>query len=173
MFEETIDHEACQGVRFIASHNGSYLVAGWTKRYDDERSIFDVWTMDIDIDKPEDNKEVIPIPVDSAYAVVAELTNEKVDKEDDPKFFISYNNYEVHGISIFPNPAGEVLNVDLGEDYRFTEIQIFNQSGTIVRQHSNENSSRFQLNVADLKSGWYVIRFVCDRGITNMRFIKF
>ncbi len=172
LYEESIENTECQGVSFIVPFKDKFVAAGWTQGYNTMSGVFDSWIMDFSFKDTYDDMEVKPVKEDSTYSIIAEYSNLKVDKQNDPKLFISYNEPEADEISIYPNPAGEVLNVDLGRDYNAAEIHIFNQGGSLVRTHKEENSSAFQINVSSLKSGLYVIQFNCDQTIKRVKFVK-
>ncbi|MHB8260756.1 MAG: T9SS type A sorting domain-containing protein [Bacteroidia bacterium] len=60
-------------------------------------------------------------------------------------------------ISIYPNPAKEMLNVELGIINENTTLQITDMLGNTVKQFSIHNSP-FQISVADLSEGVYTLQ---------------
>ncbi|HEX7414114.1 MAG TPA: LamG-like jellyroll fold domain-containing protein [Bacteroidia bacterium] len=60
------------------------------------------------------------------------------------------------GVNIYPNPAKEMLNVELGIKNETATIEVYNMLGACVKQFITHNSS-FIINVADLANGMYSI----------------
>jgi len=70
-------------------------------------------------------------------------------------------------IAIYPNPVDDILHIQTTELVR--RIEIFTLQGSLVM--ATENITTF-LDVSNLPSGVYVIRFITDRGIVTQRFVK-
>ena len=71
-------------------------------------------------------------------------------------------------ISLYPNPAGETLNIELyAEKESAINIHVLNQIGQVVI-NSNENLSsgnnKFSLNTSDLQNGYYTIKLIATDG---------
>ena len=58
-------------------------------------------------------------------------------------------------ISIFPNPANDILNITSSE--QISEIEIVNALGQVVKR-MEVNTDNVVCNVEDLTSGVYVVR---------------
>lgn len=65
---------------------------------------------------------------------------------------VGTNDVEATNVTLYPNPAAQVLNI--ASDMDFTTARILNIAGQEVRSFSNFGSS---LNVSDLNSGIYFI----------------
>lgn len=73
--------------------------------------------------------------------------------------------------SLYPNPANTVLNIKAVNDIALKSISVYNTLGQLVLAFPNLNQIDM-IDVSDLKTGSYLIRFVTDRGITSSKFIK-
>lgn len=62
---------------------------------------------------------------------------------------------EKQNVMVYPNPANDVLNIDLGDEV--SDVDIFNSLGQMVRRYENI-SGEMQINVEDLKSGMYFVK---------------
>lgn len=62
---------------------------------------------------------------------------------------------EKQNVMVYPNPANDVLNINLGEEV--SDVEIFNSLGQMVRRYENI-SGEMQINVEDLKSGIYFVK---------------
>ena len=58
-------------------------------------------------------------------------------------------------ITIYPNPANEVLNIELGDEP--SEVVIYNSLGQMVK-HIEMTSGNIQMNVEDLNAGVYFVK---------------
>ena len=73
-------------------------------------------------------------------------------------------------ISFFPNPATEVLNINI-VDITVNNITILDLSGKVLIIIENTNTGTKTIDVSALTSGMYIIRFETDETIINERFI--
>jgi hypothetical protein len=72
---------------------------------------------------------------------------------------------------IYPNPARDILNVDLPEGLGTTEVYIFNTSGTLVNK-ATFMSGNNTIDVANLPSGMYILQLSSDVATKQVKFIK-
>ena len=73
-------------------------------------------------------------------------------------------------VSVFPNPASTLLNVDLPERFRSARASMVNALGQTVRTQAVENEFlRFQLDVANLPAGQYVLRLEDGRRLVTKK----
>lgn len=68
----------------------------------------------------------------------------KIDKQKEPTDLV-----------VYPNPVGDVLNLDLGEEWSASNLSIFNLSGVKLWSGLFKNNP---INVGQLKSGFYLIQ---------------
>ena len=73
-------------------------------------------------------------------------------------------------ISFFPNPASDVLNINVGE-ITIKNLTILDLSGKILMVVNNINTGTNTIDVSSLTSGMYIIRFETEENIINDRFI--
>ncbi len=70
---------------------------------------------------------------------------------------------ERHGVIVYPNPANDVLNVDLGEE--MSDVVIYNSLGQEIRRMENA-SGTVQVNLEGMSAGMYFVR--TDGAITKV-----
>lgn len=81
-----------------------------------------------------------------------------------------FNNLEQEDIKVYPNPAKDLLNIEIPIDYD-VEVSLFNMIGVKVKNINVLNSKT--INVSDLKPGIYFLYFktnnrrVCKKIIIN------
>lgn len=71
---------------------------------------------------------------------------------------------------MFPNPTDVILNIDFTE--AISEIVIFDQAGKEVIRQSDLNATFTSVDVAELKSGVYIVECHTNDGVMKQRFIK-
>ncbi len=75
-------------------------------------------------------------------------------------------------VSIYPNPAQNTLNIELGEVQR-NEITIYSIQGKLVKTIvSDLNNSLKTIDIADLPSGFYVVNISSPTGTVMKKFSK-
>ena len=62
---------------------------------------------------------------------------------------------EKQNVSVYPNPAHDVLNIELGDNQ--SDVVIYNSLGQVVRRYENV-SGDMQINVEDLNAGMYFLK---------------
>ena len=70
-------------------------------------------------------------------------------------------------ISIYPNPAADVLNVVV--DAQVSNVTIYNVAGNVVLNEVNPST---QINIADLSAGAYVVEISTINGISRAQIMK-
>ena len=68
----------------------------------------------------------------------------------------------IENLSIFPNPASEVLNVNFTSDEEYT-ISILDLQGRVLATQVASNNVTFP--VADLASGSYLVTIATENGV--------
>ena len=77
---------------------------------------------------------------------------------------------KANAIKIYPNPTNDFLLIENNNvDNAIQNIEIIDSTGKMVK---NESSSLQKINVYDLNSGLYIIKFQTDLGIIRRKFIK-
>ncbi len=73
-------------------------------------------------------------------------------------------------ISIFPNPASKILNIDLSEvGGKKLDIDIANASGTPLFSRKSFTEKTLQLNVSDYTSGIYIIQITDGKSVVRKK----
>ena len=62
---------------------------------------------------------------------------------------------EKQNVTVYPNPANDVLNIELGDNQ--TDVMICNSLGQVMRRYENV-SGDMQINVEDLNAGMYFVK---------------
>jgi hypothetical protein len=75
-------------------------------------------------------------------------------------------------ISVFPNPASELLNIDLVNVRSEVTVQIANLAGQIVKRQTITQTDLFEINVSDLASGLYIVKVDYDSNVFVAKIIK-
>ncbi|MFT6502291.1 MAG: hypothetical protein ACJASQ_002417 [Crocinitomicaceae bacterium] len=92
----------------------------------------------------------------------------------DPDFTFQINEVPVIGIaeisdeiSIYPNPAADVLNVVV--DAEVSNVTIYNVAGNVVLNEVNPST---QINIADLSAGAYIVEVSTINGVSRIQIMK-
>ena len=73
-------------------------------------------------------------------------------------------------IKLYPNPANATLNIEILEG-QFDEVNVYSTTGELVKSYTNVNGS-LQMDVSNLTTGMYFVRFVTGKLAVSKRFIK-
>ena len=65
-----------------------------------------------------------------------------------------------NGIELYPNPAKDILRIELANDIVFKEIVVYDLTGNVVKRYPYSN----ELNVNDLQNGIYMLRAIRKDG---------
>lgn len=83
---------------------------------------------------------------------------------------VSVDNYALNEWSLYPNPANDLISIQLPGAASF-DIQIIDMAGKVVLHRTGTGNS-FQLNVSNLAQGMYDVRMTSDKASRKARFIK-
>ncbi len=72
---------------------------------------------------------------------------------------------------VFPNPAHDIINVDLSKLKQVYAISIYTVMGQRIKQVDRANINR-PIDIASLAHGIYIIAIETDKGILNKKFFK-
>ena len=86
---------------------------------------------------------------------------------DDEEVVLGTINPVDAAVSIFPNPASSQLYIQ-GLD-NIETIQVFDMNGRLIKSVGNPYAS---IDVADLRSGFYVMKIFTDRQVYSAKFLK-
>jgi hypothetical protein len=93
---------------------------------------------------------------------------------DDPaEIWAAIQNVEVKNLKIYPNPAIDILTVEISNE-KISQVDIFDVSGRKIydRQFNNNNKSKIPVN--NISNGLYFIKIQTEYGKTYLSkfFIK-
>jgi Leucine-rich repeat (LRR) protein len=71
--------------------------------------------------------------------------------------------------SLYPNPAKDILNIEVKNDIEISSISVYNMLGQLVLVNT---SSEKTIDVSALKTGNYFVKISTDKGTANSRFVK-
>jgi len=82
-------------------------------------------------------------------------------------------NEDANQLNVFPNPANEVLNINL-QNSAIQNCIITNALGQTVYSSANEINAnhKIQLNISNLSAGVYFVKVRASNGSYNAKFIK-
>ena len=93
-----------------------------------------------------------------------------------PPNAISYSRQD-QSIFIYPNPATDVLNIDLEGDFKYpVHIDICDQNGNVIvyrEINSGSADGSATLNVSGLPAGIYYLKVITERGIYIVKSVVF
>ncbi len=75
-------------------------------------------------------------------------------------------------MSVYPNPAGDMVTIDLGQVINETSVTILNLSGQNVFKASYVNKGQITVDLSKLHAGIYIIRINSSDKTSNIRLIK-
>ncbi len=73
-------------------------------------------------------------------------------------------------IKIFPNPAQDIIYIDLQDAINLSLIEIFNQTGKIIKK-VNSYQNRSAINLSNLANGIYICKIRTDKTVEFAKFI--
>ncbi len=74
---------------------------------------------------------------------------------------VSINSNETSNIKIYPNPANEYINIDLGKEYeKVKAINIIDNNGKLILSKNNIDNSVLTLPTNHLTQGTYILRVI-------------
>ena len=76
-----------------------------------------------------------------------------------------------NGITTFPNPVNNFITIINNTDSEKMQLVIFNTDGQTVKELQQVTSNQ-PVNLADLPSGYYVLKIITTSGISIQKFIK-
>ena len=82
---------------------------------------------------------------------------------------LSTNNFDITNITLYPNPAEDILKVS--SNINMNKIQIYNTLGQLISSKDN-NGLEGSINTSNYLSGVYYISITTDSGDITKKFIK-
>lgn len=89
--------------------------------------------------------------------------------------FLAIEGNEINDkLSLYPNPANDVLNLQIDQSIDLQSIFVFDVSGKLVIEQnlSDNNTLQQQLNISKLQNGIYFLKVNSLQGLTTIKFVK-
>lgn len=75
-------------------------------------------------------------------------------------------------LSVYPNPATNVLNVNSNDNVLISGVSVIDLNGRTVKSNKFDGVSNLQINIGDLSSGVYMLNIASDQGVTVKKIVK-
>jgi photosystem II stability/assembly factor-like uncharacterized protein len=86
---------------------------------------------------------------------------------------INTTKFDEYRLKVFPNPASDVINIDLSSiEHHDAQIRIMNNSGQVIRYIDYQNASSPAINVKELAAGIYFIEVQIGKKFYFGKFIR-
>jgi hypothetical protein len=109
--------------------------------------------------------------VNGSYAVIISNSTGCVDTSDCVTLTnVGINEAELVGVSLYPNPTSDVLNIDKGSNESL-EITITNNAGAVVYQSNTQNQIT-TINMSNMANGLYLVSLKNELGIKVEKIVK-
>ncbi len=117
---------------------------------------------------------VISVKLDSAEFNKADSTfyvKQEIATDDNTKIELT-NSLDNTKINIYPNPAEDILNINIVSDANtaVNKVYIYSVSGQLLFEQVGKNN--FQLNISSLTPGIYIVKTNANNIIYNQKIIK-
>jgi Leucine-rich repeat (LRR) protein len=74
-------------------------------------------------------------------------------------------------ITLYPNPANDLININTKQGINLKSIEIYNTLGQLLMAIPNQSNER-SIDVSSLQSGTYMIKVNSDKGVSHSKFVK-
>jgi hypothetical protein len=82
------------------------------------------------------------------------------------------NNFELT-VLIYPNPADNNINIDLGSSYKDnSKLNLFDIQGKLVYHLDNPKGELVQIDLSSFERGIYILNIVNDKDSKNYKIVK-
>jgi hypothetical protein len=114
------------------------------------------------------NYEHISKPPPNIYLYSIKFKGKRVGKLTNTLFEKNSNDL----FSIFPNPASNFINIQLGQEIKKATLNIYNIHGELKLNKEINGISPFEIDIQNLPQGIYLINILSKNKICNLKFIK-
>lgn len=90
----------------------------------------------------------------------------------DENVFVGVSDVETYHLSIFPNPASDLVTIDLGSASGIDLIHLFDVSGRELKSVAVGNAASIEIDLSAFASGIYFIRATGSAGSASYKLIK-
>ncbi len=84
---------------------------------------------------------------------------------------VKYNS-TITGISIYPNPAQDMLTITNAENVVNATIRILNSSGKTVMSSSDRSGRNLNMDISKLPAGSYLVQLLNNGKVSTLQFVK-
>jgi len=108
---------------------------------------------------------------DTSTAISFRVDPANPASEDPNRFELRFKNstlgsteFDLQGISVYPNPANNILNIDLGDNIgRFDNLELYDVNGRLIATQDLDNQAlNAKLNVNSYNPGVYILKVSSD-----------
>lgn len=82
------------------------------------------------------------------------------------------NDLLVSKLSVFPNPANDVVTISNGENILINKVEVVDLNGRTVVLSNFDGVSDAKINISNLSSGLYMMNISSDKGIVTKKIVK-
>lgn len=119
----------------------------------------------------ETNNSITPLGSGDYAVVITDTTSGCSDTSECIAVIVgAIHDPSVKQINVYPNPAADILNIELNASTSQTSYTIYGVDGSMVKQGFMSNNN--QIHISDVSPGVYAIRVVGEDGTYMSRFIK-
>ncbi len=84
----------------------------------------------------------------------------------------SENTKKESSLTIYPNPATNIINIELYEQQIIEQIAITSNNGSNLKEYNNIDASKYQIILNELPTGVYYLRVTTENMVLTKKFIK-
>ena len=89
-----------------------------------------------------------------------------------PVAVVNFGGQSMNSLSIYPNPATDMMNIQNPTGELIREIRVFNTSGVEISRLAPQTTGTVQLPVSNWSSGLYLIKVITDQGSQMFKVIR-
>jgi hypothetical protein len=84
---------------------------------------------------------------------------------------VKYNSV-VKGVSIYPNPASDLVTISNSQNVQNATISIINSNGKTVMSSANRSGRKLNVNISSLPPGSYFVQLLNNGKVSTLKFVK-
>ncbi len=86
---------------------------------------------------------------------------------------VGIEEFDLEGsVKVYPNPANNILNIELDEVYEVVNMRILNILGKEVQQKQFNREQLLKIDISELPTGPYFIHLKTPEGKASIRVVK-
>ena len=90
----------------------------------------------------------------------------------DAALSVSSNQEVIEGITLYPNPSTDIVNISIPGNFENTKYTIYNNVGQVISSKLLSSLSDLSINVSGFSDGVYFVKLEKDGSHKTLRFIK-